>query len=113
MTSTVDSEEVRDIATGEIELYSAWFGPSLYGDTLASVVSVEQTDGESTLTLSSGTINSGGAVDVDGKSRAASTVVQYQVTVPSDADAGAYVVTVTATTAAGRRRKLRCLLRVV
>ena len=111
--STIDSEEVREIAKGEIELYSAWFGRSLNGDTLSSVVSVAQTSGASTLTVGSGAINTSGAVTVDGKSRDQSTVVQYTLTVPSDATAGEYEVTVTADTSAGRRRKLRCQLRVV
>lgn len=113
MTTSVDSVEVREIAPGETIKYSAWFGPSLYGDTLSSVTSVTQTVGATALTIGSGAINSGGAVTVDGVSRTASTVVQYLVTVPAGATLGECVVTVTAVTAAGLTRLLRCRFRVV
>ena len=109
----VDSQEVRDIARGESILFSACFGPSLFGDTLATVAGVTQTSGSGTLTLSSGAINTGGAVSVDGVSRPINTVAQYRVTVGSSVAVGLYVVTVTCTTANGNTRSMRCQFRVV
>ena len=113
MSTEVDSQEVREIAKGESILFSACFGPSLYGDTLASVTSVAQTSGTTRLTVGAGAINTGGAVSVDGISRPINTVCQFRVTVSSDAVVGSYVVTVTVATAASNTRKLRCQLRVV
>jgi hypothetical protein len=110
--STVESMEVHEIAKGESILYSAWFGPSLFGATLTSA-STAQTSGTTTLTVGAGAINTGGPVSVDGVSRAINTVVQFRVTVPSNAVAGPYEVTVTVATSIGDTRKLRCQLLVV
>jgi hypothetical protein len=116
--TTVDSQEVRELAPGEIVKMSAWLGQSLYGATIASVVGITQTSGESTLimptTLSArGAINTSGAVTVDGVERPINTVIQYVVTVPSNAALGDYVVTVTYTTSVGDTKKFRCRLRIV
>ena len=112
-TSQVDSRERHDIARGESILYSAAFGPSLYGATIASVASVAQTSGTGTLTVGAGAINTAGPVSVDGISRPVSTVVQFRVTVAAQAPVGQHTVTVTIVTSAGDTRLLRCLLRVV
>lgn len=111
--TTLDSLEIRELAPGEERKLSPWLGQALDGATLASVVSVAQTSGTSTLTVSEGVINSGGAVTVDGVSRPTSTVVQFVVTVPSDAETGEYVVTITYTTSGGNTELFRCRLRVV
>ena len=111
--TTVDSQEVRELAPGEIVKMSAWLGQSLYGATIASVVGITQTSGESTLTFGAGAINTSGAVTVDGVERPINTVIQFVVTVPSDAELGDYVVTVTYTTSGGDTKKFRCRLRIV
>lgn len=118
--NAIDSETIIDLAKGGSELLTANFGPRLNtGETLTSVSSVTQTvqptaaSGEtSTLTVGSGAINSGGAVTVDGQSRAVSTVVQFRVTVPSNAAAGAYKVTVLAGTSASNVKPLNVQIRV-
>jgi hypothetical protein len=112
-TTEVDSVEAHDIARGESILFSAAYGPQLYGATLTSVASVAQTSGTTTLTVGAGSINTAGPIDVDGFSRAVSTVVQFRVTVPAGAVVGSYVVTVSAVTSRGDTRYLRCRLRVV
>jgi hypothetical protein len=109
--SEVQSLEVHEIAKGVSILYSAWFGPSLFGATL-STASTAQTSGTTTLTIGAGAINNGGPVNVDGVSRPINTVVQFRVTVPSNAVAGPYEVTVTVTTSTSDTRKLRCQLLV-
>ena len=111
--TTLDSVEIRELAPGEERKLSAWLGQALDGATISSVTSIEQTSGTTTLEVSSGVINSGGAVTVDGVSRATSTVVQYVVTVPEDAELGDYVLTVTYATSGGNTEKFRCRLRIV
>jgi len=110
--SVLDSQEIRVMGAGEKITYSAWFGPLLDGATLSSVTSITQTSGASTLTLGSGAINTGGAVTVGGVSRPVSTLVQFDVTAPSDASAGLYVVPVTCTLNSGNIRTLRCRIRI-
>ena len=121
LPTEADSVEVRQVARKQTTLYSAWFGQTLRdGDTLASVVSVTQVDqpdevsGESnTLTLGSGAVNSGGAVSVDGKSRATNTVIQFRVTAGSTQTKGSYVVEVIGRTTGGDDWPLRCRFVVV
>ena len=116
----IDAETIVDLAAGASELVTANFGPRLNtGETLSSVTSITQTEqptagsGESsTLTLGSGTINTGGAVTVDGQSRAVSTVVQFRVTAPSNATAGTYKVKVLVATSDGNTKVLNVLVRV-
>lgn len=118
--NAIDSETIIDLAKGGSELLTANFGPRLNtGETLTSVSSVTQTvqptagSGEtSTLTVGSGAINTSGAVTVDGQSRAVSTVIQFRVTVPSNAVAGAYKVTVLAGTSASNTKALNVQIRV-
>jgi len=118
--NAIDSETIIDLPKGGSELVTANFGPRLNtGETLSSVSSVTQTvqptagTGEtSTLTLGSGAINTGGAVTVDGQSRAVSTVVQFRVTVPSNSVAGAYKITVLAGTSASNIKAINAQIRV-
>ena len=109
-----ESTKVRQIGRGESIRYTANFGPSLRdADTLTSVSSVSQTSGSATLTVGAGSINTGGAVTVDGQSRPINSVVQFRVTVPGDANLGLCVVAVVAVTTGGDTLKLRCRLDVV
>lgn len=114
-TSQVDSRERHDIARGESILYSAAFGPSLYGATIASVASVAHTSGGGGdhVTVGAAAINTAGPVSVDGIQRPTSTVVQFRVTIAAQAPVGQHTVTVSIVTSAGDTRLLRCLLRVV
>jgi hypothetical protein len=114
MNYDTESTKVRQIGQGESIRFTANFGPTLRdNDTLATVVSVSQSSGPASLTIGTGAINTGGAVSVDGQSKAINTVIQYRVTVPLDATLGLCVITVLATTAGGDTLKLRCRLEVV
>ena len=109
------SETIVDLAKGESRLLTADFSPLLNtSETLSSITSQPtQTAGTTTLTVASGAINSGGAVAVDRKSKAVSTVCQFRVTVPSNATAGEdYVIELTCTSSASNVLKIKCLLRI-
>ena len=109
-----ESTKVRQIGRGESIRYTANFGPTLRdNDTLASVSSVLQVSGSASLTVGAGAINTAGAVSVDGQSRPINTVIQFRVTVPSDASLGVNVVEVIGVTVGGDTIKLRCRLEVV
>lgn len=114
ITTDVQSTKVRQIGRGESIRYTANFGPTLRdADTLVSVSSVAQVSGSATLTVGSGTINTGGAVTVDGQSRPINTVCQFRVTVPADANLGQCVVAVICATQGGDVLRLNCRLEVV
>ncbi len=114
------SETIVDLGRGASQLVTSYFGKQLNtGETLASVTSVAQESnptagaGEtSTLTVGSGSINTGGAVYVDTQSRGVSTCVQFRVTVPSNAAVGRYVVRVLVATSAGNTKTLGSVIRV-
>ena len=109
-----ESTKVRQIGRGESIRYTAKFGPTLRdNDTLSSVSSVLQVSGSASLTVGAGAINTAGAVSVDGQSRPINTVIQFRVTVPSDAALGVNVVEVIGVTVGGDTIKLRCRLEVV
>lgn len=118
--NAIDSETIIDLPKGGSELLTANFGPRLNtGETLSTVSSVSQetqpTAGSSetsTLTVGSGAINTSGAVVVDGQSRPVSTVVQFRVTVASNATAGTYKVKATVVTSANNTKALNVVIRV-
>jgi hypothetical protein len=110
MSTPIQSTTVVHLAPGEVELASAFFGPLLYGDTITSVADIVQKSGTTTLTYGTPAINTGGAVTVDGNSRAVRTVVQFTITVPSNATPGDYVATCTITTASWRVKNMDCLI---
>jgi len=116
----IDATGIIDLRRSAVQLITANFNASLNtGETLSSVTSVTQTaqptagSGEtSTLTIGSGAINTGGAVTVDGQSRATSTVCQFRVTVPSNATIGTYTVLVLCATSASNTKALNVPIRV-
>lgn len=109
------------IGQGESFPAVANFGPApemnlpglLYGDTLATVVSVEQISGPEggVLQVGSGAIN-GAEITVEGQTRAASTVVQFDLEAHEETTAGEYVVRVIVTTTSGSQRRLDCRVSV-
>ena len=112
MNNAIFSTTAVDMAGGEVLICSAYFGPQLYGDTLTGTPTVLQKSGDASLGLSAASINTGGAVVVDGVSRPISTVVQFTVTVPSNSTVGENILTVTVTTVGGNTRKMYCPIRV-
>ena len=117
----LESENIIEMARGGSDLLTANFGPRLNtSETLSSVTSVSQysepsspASGETTtLTIGSGSINSGGAVVVDGQTRTVSTVVQVRVTIPANATPGVYAVKVVAATSASNSKVLLVRIRV-
>ena len=112
MNNAIFAITAIDMGLGEVLLCSAYFGPQLYGDTLTGTPTVVQKSGDAVIGLGSASINTGGAVVVDGISRAVSTCVQFTATVPSNAVIGENILTVTAETTDGNTRKMYCTIRV-
>lgn len=112
LVSDVVSKEILDITTAEDIQYTADFTDQLYGDTLASVVSVTETTSTG-LTLGNGSINSVATVSVDGRTIAIAKCCQFMIDATTCAATGDAVVRVIVLTTAGNRRSLDCRMNVI
>lgn len=111
MPTWVQSLDIVELTMGEDKLLTADFTNVIYGDTLATVVSVAETTSLG-LTCDSAAINTGGSIDVDGVSIAINKAVQFMCDARTATEEGDGIVRVTATTAAGNRVTLDCRVRV-
>lgn len=109
---TTSSVESREITKGESILFTADFTDQLQAsETISSVTSVSETTSAS-LTVGSGTANTGGAITVDGESIAINRAVQFRVSA-SSATAGEAVVRVKVATSDSNTRTLDCRFAVI
>lgn len=111
MPTTTQSIDVIELTTDEDKKLTADFTRVIYGDTLATVVSVAETTSLG-LTCSAAAINSSGSIDVDGVTIATSKAVQFMCDATTATDTGDGVIRVIATTTAGNRVTLDCRVRV-
>ena len=111
MPTWVESIEVIELTADEDKKLTADFTRVIYGDTLATVVSVAETSGLG-VTASDAAINTGGAIDVDGVSIATSKALQFMLDCRTATEYGDGVIRVIATTTAGNRVTLDCRIRV-
>lgn len=112
MSDDTKSLENRSMTKGESILYTADFTDKLQAtETLSSVTSVTETTSLG-LTVGSGTINTGGAITVDGETIAVNKAVQFRVSCAS-ATPGEAIVRVKVATSDSNTRTLDCRITVV
>lgn len=109
--ATYVSKEILDITQDEDALHTANFTDYMRGDTIASVVSIDETTSLG-LTLGSGTVNAA-AVEVDDRTIAIGKCVQFMIDATPATSTGAAVVRVIVLTTGGDRKSLDCRLNVV
>lgn len=110
--STTKSRENRELTKAESILFTADFTDQLQAsETLSSVVSTVEITSLG-LTVGSGTINSGGAITIDGETIATSKAIQFRISAAS-ATPGEAIVRIKATTSDGNTRTLDCRFTLV
>ena len=108
--ATYVSKEILDITQAEDFLHTANFTDYISGDTIASVVSIDEKTATG-LTLGAGTVNAA-AVELDNRTIAIGKCVQFMIDATTTTSLGAAIVRVVVMTTDGDRKSLDCRLQV-